>query len=337
MLMADEPVPYVIDRVAARECVTVIAGAGGEGKSLLAQALTGGVLRGATIAGIRCEKGRVAIFDAENGPRVIAKRTQALGLPLDGLSVYDAAGLDLERDEDVIAEAIEGVDLVVFDSLRTLAPGAKENDSDDMAPVMAVFRRLAIRTRAAVLVIHHRGKDAESDFRGSSAIRDQLDLMFVLGRAKGDPEARWRREMRCSKCRIADEPAPRWIGIKHHRGEIALTEAAPFTSEKRTKAHEVADELEAVLKAHGPMRPASLAAHVERKRNDGTFARALDLLSTEGRAFLTGDGWSVASVAKRRHGDSGDGVSPASPSVATHVVMATSGDDDTHDHEPEAA
>lgn len=292
LLTADEPVPWVIARVAARECVTVIAGAGGEGKSLLTQAFSGGVLCGSTIAGIACEKGRVAMFDAENGPRIIAKRTKGLGLPLDGLSIYDAAGLNLERDEDWIAGELGGVDLAVFDSLRTLAPGAKENDSDDMAPVMAVFRRLAIRSGAAVLVVHHRGKDTESDYRGSSAIRDQTDMMFVLARAKGDSEARWRRELRCSKCRIDEEPVVRWIGIRHQRGEIALTEAAPYEP-GGVKADVAKQALEALAAAGEPRRLKQIAEAIGRSPKDGTLRRALEDLQGARQVIPTGDGYAL--------------------------------------------
>lgn len=49
-------------------------------------------------------------------------------------TVYDADGLDLTADADWIARQLQHVQLAMFDSLRTLATGAKENESDGMAP-----------------------------------------------------------------------------------------------------------------------------------------------------------------------------------------------------------
>lgn len=74
LLHADDEVPWRCDRLLADGHLTLVAGRGGEGKSFLGLAFAGGVLLGTTVAGIRCEKGRVAIFDGENGPRVIGRR-----------------------------------------------------------------------------------------------------------------------------------------------------------------------------------------------------------------------------------------------------------------------
>jgi RecA-family ATPase len=128
-------------------------------------------------------------------------------VPADRVAIYDAEGLRLSDAEDrawmLATIKTEGANLVVIDALRPLAPDAEENNSDAMAPVVIGAKQLARDSGAAVVLIHHRGNDRMRDFRGSTATRDQTVLLFVLERDERDPERKWRRKLRCAKCRIA--------------------------------------------------------------------------------------------------------------------------------------
>ena len=55
---------------------------------------------------------------------------------------------------------------MVFDSLRVLSSGVKENDGDALEPIVTALKMLARDTGAAVILIHHRGKNEGSDYRG---------------------------------------------------------------------------------------------------------------------------------------------------------------------------
>src|SRR4051794_6655432 len=145
LTLPDEPLRWRCDRLAADGFVTVLTGEGGEGKSFLTLALAKAVAEGGHAAGIRCRAGRSLIFDAENGERLLARRLKAAAIPNDGVEVYDADGFDIRREVDLFAEVIheERANFVVLDSLRILAPGARESEGDDMAPVMTAIRRLA--------------------------------------------------------------------------------------------------------------------------------------------------------------------------------------------------
>ena len=103
---------------------------------------------------------------------------------------------------------------MVFDSLRILSSGVDENNTEEIEPIMSALRRLARETGAAIILVHHRGRDESSSYRGSSAIRDGTDLLFKFGRVKDDPEARHRRVLETVKCRIDEEPEPRWLRIE---------------------------------------------------------------------------------------------------------------------------
>jgi archaellum biogenesis ATPase FlaH len=283
--------------------VTVLTGEGGEGKSFLALALAKAVAEGEAAAGIQCQVGRSLIFDAENGVRLMARRLKAVGVPARGVEVYDADGFDLRRDLDQFAAAINAhrADFVVIDSLRILAPGAKESEADDMAPVMTAVRRLARGTQAAIVVVHHRGKgDKASDYRGSSVIRDQADMLFVLGRSKSDHQARTRRYLKTSKCRIDYEPDTRWLNLDADQatGPVSISAADGFQDDGQaaggSKRHALADLLREHLAPEQRSR-ADLARSVSRDPNDSQVLRALQLLQDEGFAEQGGCGWRLVS------------------------------------------
>ncbi|UJA20191.1 AAA family ATPase [Thermoleophilia bacterium SCSIO 60948] len=294
----DEPLEWRCQEIAADGYLTVLAGRGGEGKSWLALALACGVARGQAVAGIDCAAGRALIFDAENGAKLIARRFRAGGVTPD-LSVQpvDAGGLRLRRDLEWFQAVIEAerADLVVFDSLRVLSSGVKESDSDEMEPLVTALKEVARETGAAVVLIHHRGKSELSEFRGSSVILDQADLLFTLGRVSGDPEGRHRRRITAIKCRIEEEPAPRWVTIApdRSRGLVTIDEADAYDSEGADRPRDaLRDDVLGVL-ASEPKPGARIATLLGRSKTDGTIRRVLSDLQADGLAEKRADGWSL--------------------------------------------
>jgi len=74
------------------------------------------------------------------------------------------------------AIADTGARLVVIDALVDTMPGKDENAVKDTQPVFMALREIAAATGAAVVVIHHAGKNG--DYRGSSAIRGAVDNLI---------------------------------------------------------------------------------------------------------------------------------------------------------------
>lgn len=307
----DEAIPWRCHNLVADGYLTVLAGRGGEGKSWLALALASGVARGKAAAGIDCRQGRALLFDAENGPKLIARRFRAAEVTADlDVQPVDAGGLKLSKDLDWFKRTIVGyrADLVVFDSLRVLSSGAKESDADEMEPLVTALKQLARDTGAAVVLIHHRGKGELSDYRGSSVILDQTDMLFTLGRVQGDPEGRTRRKINTVKCRIEEEPAPRWVAIEadRSRGLVFVNEVEPFEPEgtgrpaRDALRDQVLDALTGISQS-----ATRIAKALGRHPKDGTVRRLLADLEGEGLAEHRADGWGVPTASPQGVGTPG--------------------------------
>ncbi len=242
------------------------------------------------------------------------------GLRPDAFLVADGTGLHLPPDIDEITELVRltGAKLLVLDSLRRLAPGMREDKSDDAAPVMAALAEVARATNCAVVVIHHRStKPNAADVRGSSVLEDQADIVFVLERVNRDPEGRTRRKLRCLKMRPDIEPEPIWLSVKTVAGFMVVGPAEPFegasadADAKELRAEErLADRIRdlamnVLAEPHG-WTPARLAAAVGSDPANGTFKGAVRMLVDGGEWEATG-----ATKARRlRPVDSGDSGKP---------------------------
>lgn len=225
-----QPIPWRVHDVVADGTLTIVSGESGAGKSWLAQALCTGVARGQAVAGLPCAKGTALYFDAEMGPTMFAdQRLRPTGVTAAPFKYIDAMGLDLSRPDDLayLRGRIEATcaKLVVIDSLRRLTPSKSENESDDMAPVVAALAKLARDTKTAIVLVHHKG-DGEKFFRGSTAIKDQADALFALLRDPDDENAP--RRFRCrggkGKMRYAPEPPDVYLTISPEAGGVAASD-----------------------------------------------------------------------------------------------------------------
>lgn len=285
-----DPTPWRCGHVVADGYSTILSGHAGDSKTWFALCLAIGVASGSAPGGITCRKGRALYIDAENGERLLHPRLHALHAPREGLAIHESLGLDLAKPADAqwLRELVieENADLVVLDGLRSLAPTLIENDSDSMGPTASAIRQTARDTGAGFLTLHHRPKNGAAT-RGSTALRDQSDAVFVLGRKDGDPEHKTRRRLVADKMRLAAEPDPAWYAIEHRDGLTTLqaTEPCGGGDSGPSVRDQLADQLLAYLQEHpeGATR-AQLAQHAGRRRDDSTVRRALDQLDKTGQA-----------------------------------------------------
>jgi hypothetical protein len=192
--------PFVLDGTLA-----IVAGKGGAGKTWVVHEAANAVVRGTSAAGMSGSQGSALIIDAEMGEYLTTKRFVEQNYS-PRINVFNAMGLDLKNDDhrqlirDLVLELKPN--LIGWDSLRALVPSAKENDSDDMGPVVTWIRWLTRQANAGSLLIHHAGWK-EDRTRGSSAIKDQADAVWYM--ATVDEEGGKKLS-----CRGTDLKPPRW-------------------------------------------------------------------------------------------------------------------------------
>ena len=75
--------------------------------------------------------------------------------------------------------------LAVVDTLSLFKEG-EENSADDMAVFVNALKELASTINAPVLCLHHSLKYSEATFRGSSALRNNVDNLYILTEAEND-------------------------------------------------------------------------------------------------------------------------------------------------------
>ena len=245
------PVPWIVEPILARGCVTMLAGREGRGKSMLALALAAAVGRATSlidVAGMSIGlSGHVLYVDAENGEREAHRRVHGLSVEAGSLTYVEANAFDLKAHLDELEQLVRGrlPKVLVLDSLRSLTPGLDENDSLQAEAMLRPIVRLTQQLDIATLLLHHASRQS-GEYRGSTAIGAAVELGFTLSRIDDDPMAASRRKLACWKSRPAAEPAPRWLTIKPNvSGDIVLSEAAPYEPPSRTPAQ---DDIETALR-----------------------------------------------------------------------------------------
>jgi len=168
--------------------MAVLYGDSNSGKTFFALSLAAHIASGQEFFGRQIDPGLV-VYLASEAPGSIRSRMQAIkkhfGCSLENLAMVPVP-LNFYANQgdanDVIElvktiEEIKGqpVRLIIGDTLARMSAGANENSGEDMGPVMARFDAVATATGAAILIIHHNGKDQAKGARGWSGIRAHID------------------------------------------------------------------------------------------------------------------------------------------------------------------
>ncbi len=178
----------------------ILYGESNSGKTFLATDLALSIAAGRAWAGRRVERAGVIYCALEGGHsfrnRVVAwlrhHKIDPAGLPFvaipSAINMLDP-GADLAKLAKTIAIASArlgcAVGLIVIDTLSRALAGGDENSPEDMGSLVRNADWLRQATGAAVLFIHHSGKDLTRDARGHSLLRAAVDTEIEVADREG--------------------------------------------------------------------------------------------------------------------------------------------------------
>jgi hypothetical protein len=180
----------------------VIYGDSNSGKTFFALSLAAAIARGVDCYGRKTDPG-IVVYLATEAPGSIRTRLQATkkmyNCQLEDVAIVPVPLNFYTGDGDAMAvieaireiERVKGkrVKVVIGDTLARMSAGANENSGEDMGPVMARFEQVCIATGAAMVIIHHNGKDAARGARGWSGIRAHIDTEIEIAEKDGQRSA----------------------------------------------------------------------------------------------------------------------------------------------------
>lgn len=176
----------------------VVYGDSNSGKTFWALSVATAIATGSDCYGRKTDPGLV-VYLASEAPASIRSRMQAIkkfyGCNLENLAMVPVpmnfySGAQDAHDVIEMVRAIEQIKgkpvrLIIGDTLARMSAGANENSGEDMGPVMARFDQVATATGAAMMIIHHNGKDAARGARGWSGIRAHIDTEIEVSEKGG--------------------------------------------------------------------------------------------------------------------------------------------------------
>jgi hypothetical protein len=188
-LMSEDYTPnWLIDGLIEKSDLGLIFGSSGGGKSFVVLEMCYCIASGIPFHGKKTKLGRV-LYVCGEGYGGIQKRFAALHEKHNGvlggrlhLTRQSAALMDIESAKSVrnTMDSLNGIDLVVVDTLHRNFGAGDENSSRDFAILLQNVDKFIKSSGATVVIIHHSGNDSNGRSRGSSSIRAAMDVEFEV-------------------------------------------------------------------------------------------------------------------------------------------------------------
>lgn len=189
---------WCIPGLLPQQCTAALYGPTGTGKTFVALHLALCRAAGAPWFEAQLEPGLVVYLASEDRPGVEARAVAAaenMRLPLDNLPFEFLSPNPIHAD-GWAASLIEVLDefenrhdqrlaAVFLDTLGAAFGGRSQDDSAQMTLATDAMHNVAGRFRCAFIAVHHTGKNEDRGLRGSQVLKDRVDTVLALGRAKG--------------------------------------------------------------------------------------------------------------------------------------------------------
>ena len=214
---------FLIKGLVPSNSLMCMYGPSGSYKSFQALSWCCHIVAGLDWDGNKVEQGSVLYIAAEGGHQV-AKRIKAWeeenSVEVHGLARLDRPVLPSESEEQqfiidccLTLEKESGmpVKLIVLDTLARCFGGNDENLARDMGAFVYGCDVIKQATGAAVLVVHHSGKNESGGARGSSALRAAMDCEYCI--TKEDPQ-QIGFSLTCTKMKDSEPPTKAGYALK---------------------------------------------------------------------------------------------------------------------------
>jgi len=226
----NERISWLVEGLIPAGAITLIAAEPDGYKTWLAMILSKGVSAGGTFLGRKCTPANVLYLDKDNPASVVTERKEILRIqPSETLKYWGGWAEDQPPsigDARLLEVARQRKPVIIFDSFIRFH-SADENAASEIAPVMFHLRALA-HAGATIVLLHHRGKEEMSKYRGSSDILAGVDVGFSLSQ---DREGRL-IHVRAIKSRFTQEFSLSLRPDFEESGDFVVTEAPNVARER---------------------------------------------------------------------------------------------------------
>lgn len=288
------PGEYLLDQEIPADGLTVLYGPSGSGKTFVALDY-----------GMRIAQSRpVMVVPAEDSAGWALRRRAWRGFHqnTDG-TVYtwpeEVNLMNPAGDVDTFIEQTRNLDLgfIIFDTLHQSMVGADENSSRDMGIVIQSCKRIQRETGAAVMLVHHTGKNGSSE-RGSSALRGAAHTMIELSNEDG------LIRLRCEKAKNSAPFGDRFMRLFETGGScVALPAESVLVTKAATLSKMQRDVLEMLNLDVFENTGAKSSDIVKATHSpEGTIWRTLSTLKRHGfvSQSIKGDPYYITEAGKRK-------------------------------------
>lgn len=200
-LQPQPPMEWIINNLFSAGSISLVVGESGSKKTWILLDMAVCVARGENWIGFSTIQGATLVIDEDNGERKLAGRLHKIlsahganeSTPVHYVSL---AGFDLRKIDDAneleMLINLTSARLVIIDTMADIMPGCDENSVKDVLPIFMTLRRIAERTRAAIVLIHHTNKIG--GYRGSTALKGAVDLMLMVDSKPDSPNIDFKTE-----------------------------------------------------------------------------------------------------------------------------------------------
>lgn len=184
---------WVVDGVIPAGGLAMLCAKPNEAKTFNAIAIGMAAARGVPWHGCETLRGSVLYIDADgnidNRVTAYVKHNGLEGMDIPFAIITDVVNLHnakgdvaplIQAAQDVADRSKQPLALIVVDTLARVLAGGDENSGQDMGAVLAHVARIQRETGAAVLLIHHEGKDASRGARGHSSLLAAVDAALEI-------------------------------------------------------------------------------------------------------------------------------------------------------------